>query len=63
MPARPLGLELLGAIAAGAPLDVFDSGDVELLERETLAPALPGPRQSAQPDVFALRVRGDSIIE
>jgi repressor LexA len=63
LPARPVGPPLLGAIAAGAPLDVYDSGDVELLEVETLAPVLPGKRKASQPDVFALRVRGDSMVE
>jgi repressor LexA len=60
---RPAGLPMLGAIAAGAPLDVFDTGDVELLDLETLARALPGKRQSLTQGVFALRVRGDSMIE
>jgi len=54
---------MLGPIAAGAPLDVFDSGDVELLEVDALNPALTGKRRSSQRDAFALRVRGDSMTE
>jgi repressor LexA len=57
---------MLGEIAAGAPLDVFDTGDVELLELETLARALPGTpgtRPSLQQGLFVVRVRGDSMIE
>lgn len=56
-------MPLLGPIAAGAPLDVFDSDDVELLEVDALSRALPGKRRSSQRDAFALRVRGDSMIE
>lgn len=54
---------MLGAIAAGAPLDLFDTGDVDLLELETLARALPSKRQSLKQGVFALRLRGDSMME
>jgi len=62
-PARLLGLPIHGAIAAGAPLDLFDEGDFELLELDALASALPGNRLPQQRDVFALRVRGDSMVD
>jgi repressor LexA len=63
LPVRLLELPMLGAIAAGSPLDVFDTGDVELLEQETLTRALPGQQPSFKHGVFALRVRGDSMID
>jgi repressor LexA len=63
LPGRRAGLPLLGAIAAGAPLDLFDAGDVDFLELETLTRALPGIWQSPKQDIFALRVQGDSLIE
>jgi repressor LexA len=62
-PARPIGLPIRGAIAAGAPLDLFDEGDFELLELDALASALPGNRLPNQREVYALRVRGDSMVD
>jgi repressor LexA len=63
LPTRPTGLPLRGPVAAGAPLDVFESGDVDLLELEAFIPPLPGTQQTFQLGVFALLVRGDSMIE
>jgi repressor LexA len=62
-PARPVGLPIHGAIAAGAPLDLFDEGDFEVLELDALASALPGSRLPQQREVYALRVRGDSMLD
>jgi repressor LexA len=62
-PAHPVGLPIRGAIAAGAPLDLFDEGDFELLELDALASALPGNRLPGQHEVYALRVRGDSMVD
>src|SRR5689334_5516387 len=63
LPARPVGTPMLGPVAAGAPLDVFDSDDVELLEVDPLTRALPGERRTPQRNAFALHVRGDSMVE
>jgi repressor LexA len=69
LPVRPAGPPLYGDIAAGAPLDVFevlevfDAEDVELLEVEQRARALLDNQRSLKQGVFALRVRGDSMIE
>jgi repressor LexA len=63
LPARPLGLEIRGTIAAGAPLDLFDEGEFELLELDALASALPGNRLPHPREVYALQVRGDSMVE
>ncbi len=57
---RPSGVRILGTIAAGSPLDLFDNVE----QPETLdlgAHAHIGG--SAQDSQFALRVRGDSMIE
>jgi repressor LexA len=62
-PARPVGLPIRGAIAAGAPLDLFDEGDFELLELDALACARPGNRLPQRREVYALRVRGDSMVD
>jgi repressor LexA len=49
----PKGLQILGSIAAGAPIDVLETPEV--LAFEELVP--PGS------DVYVLRVRGNSMIE
>jgi repressor LexA len=62
LPTRPSGLRVLGTIAAGYPLEQFDTGESELLELDELTRAVtsaPAPQQ----DVFALRVRGTSMVE
>jgi len=48
------GVPILGAIAAGSLVDVFPETDVEYLDLAGL---------SLKPTYFALRVRGDSMIE
>src|SRR5262249_42015685 len=63
LPVRPVGPPLLGAIVADVPIGLFDTGDVELLEPDTLTRALPGKRQPPAREVFALHVRGDAMIE
>jgi repressor LexA len=63
LPARPAGLSIRGTIAAGAPLDLFDEGDFELLELDGLASALPSSRLPHQREVYALRVHGDSMVD
>jgi len=50
---RPVGLPILGTIAAGAPIDALEQREV--LAFEELVP--PGR------EVYVLRVRGDSMIE
>jgi repressor LexA len=56
--AHEAGVRLLGRIAAGAPLDLFEAGEEEVVDlgRDVLAGA---PRE----EVYALRVVGDSMIE
>jgi repressor LexA len=63
LPARPAGIRILGAIAAGDPLDLFDEGDAESLELDALASARPGTGLSRQRGVYALRVHGDSMVD
>jgi repressor LexA len=63
LPARPAGLPIRGAIAAGSPLDIFDGGEEESLELAALAAALPGNSIPYQRELYALRVRGDSMLE
>jgi len=63
LPARSVGLQVRGTIAAGAPLELFDEGEFELLELDALASALPGNRLPQQREVYALQVRGDSMVD
>jgi repressor LexA len=63
LPARPPGLEIRGMIAARSPRDLFDEGDFELLDCDGLSSALPGNGLPHQREVYALRVRGDSIVD
>jgi repressor LexA len=60
VPTRPMGLRIRGTIAAGYPLDLFDEGEEEVLELDAFSSALPGGRPR---EVFALRVRGDSMVD
>jgi repressor LexA len=64
--ARPFGLPVKGTIAAGVPLERFDEGEQELLEFGELM-GMPSGFPVGAPfllkDVYALRVRGQSMIE
>lgn len=55
---RPRGVPIRGRIAAGEPLELFDPGDVEILDigRDGLA-------RYGDVGIYALRVAGDSMIE
>jgi repressor LexA len=53
---RPSGVPILGTIAAGAPLDLYDPAEVETLDVGAHARTVAAAE-------FALRVRGDSMIE
>jgi repressor LexA len=63
LPARPAGIRILGTIAAGDPLDLFDEGEAELLELDALASARPGTGLSRHREIYALRVCGDSMVD
>lgn len=53
---RPTGIPVTGAIAAGRPIDVFDQTCQEPLE------LLPTTPELQRANVFALLVRGQSMI-
>jgi len=59
---RAPGVPILGTIAAGAPLDLFDAGPPEMLD---LAAHVRGGERAgdAADSEFALLVRGDSMID
>lgn len=59
---RPTGPLVLGAIAAGEPLDLFDPGELETLDVGALC-ATPAGSSAEVADVYALQVRGTSMIE
>jgi repressor LexA len=61
---RPVGLRVLGTIAAGEPLDQFDAGETELLDFGEIAPALTAApvAGASEREMYALRVRGTSMI-
>ena len=63
LPARPAGMRILGTIAAGEPLEQFDSGEDELLELHELATAMTPATASTERDIYALKVRGTSMID
>jgi len=63
IPVRPVGLRIRGAIAAGNPLDLFDEGEEELLELNVLSSAQSYGRLPMEREVYALRVRGDSMMD
>jgi repressor LexA len=63
LPVRPSGLRILGTIAAGDPLDLFEEGEFELLRLPDQASVPSGHGLSHQRDTYALRVRGDSMVE
>ena len=62
---RPAGPRVLGTIAAGEPLDQFDAGDLEALDLRALgrATATPAVSAGAASEVYALQVRGTSMVE
>jgi repressor LexA len=63
LPARSTGVPILGKIAAGFPLDLFDEGAEELLEVDELTRTFPRSGPPARGDIFALQVQGDSMVE
>jgi repressor LexA len=63
LPVRPAGLQILGTIAAGDPLDLFEEGEFEVLRLPDQPGAPSGHGLSHQRDTYALRVRGDSMVE
>jgi repressor LexA len=63
LPARTTGVRLLGTIAAGLPLDLFDEGTEELLEVDELTKAIPHTGAPTHGDIYALQVQGDSMVE
>jgi repressor LexA len=63
LPTRAVGLRVLGTIAAGDPLDQFDIGESELLQLDELANAVTSTPTPPDQEIFALRVRGTSMIE
>jgi repressor LexA len=63
LPARTTGVRLLGTIAAGSPIDVFDEGATEVLEVDELTRTFPSSGRPAYGDIYALLVQGDSMVE
>lgn len=55
---RPRGVPIRGRIAAGAPLELFDPGEVEILDI-----GHDGLARYGDVGIYALRVAGDSMIE
>lgn len=60
-PTLPTGLAVRGSIAAGEPLDLFGDDMPEMLEFDELA--MTAVLIRARREIYALRVRGDSMIE
>jgi repressor LexA len=63
MSMRPTGLPVLGTIAAGDPLDLFEADEFELLEFGEIAAAMTTVPAGMESEVYALRVRGTSMID
>jgi len=66
LPVQPAGLPILGTIAAGDPLDLFEEGEFEVLRLPDQPSVSSGHGLSHQRDTrdtYALRVRGDSMVE
>lgn len=63
LPARSTGVRIMGRIAAGSPIDVFDEDTTEVLEVEEFTQAFPSSGPPAQGDIYALQVQGDSMVE
>jgi repressor LexA len=56
-------VRILGRIAAGSPIVVFDEGASDVLQVEELTRALPHSGPPARGDIYALQVQGDSMVE
>jgi repressor LexA len=63
LPTRSTGVRVMGKIAAGSPIDVFDEGTTEVLEVEEFTQTFPHRGPPAHGDIFALQVQGDSMVE
>jgi repressor LexA len=66
LPVRASGLPILGTIAAGDPLDLFEEGEFELLrlpDQHSVSSGQGLSHQRDTRDTYALRVRGDSMVE
>jgi repressor LexA len=63
LPTRPMGPRVLGTIAAGDPLEQFDAGESESLQLDEFATAVTSAPTSPDQEIFALRVRGTSMID
>ncbi len=60
---QPSGLPIRGTIAAGQPLDIFDEGESDMLGFGELGAAISAIPGSVVEGLYALQVRGDSMIE
>lgn len=60
---HPAGLVVQGTIAAGEPIDLFDDGVPELLEFSELAISITANPAPTGARIYALRVRGTSMID
>jgi len=60
---RPVGVPLRGTIAAGEPLDQFDPNQIDMLNLGEFASALSAAPLATTNEIYALRVRGASMIE
>jgi len=63
LPVRVSGVPILGTIAAGDPLDLFEEGEFEMLRLPDQPSVSSGYGLAHQRDTYALRVRGDSMME
>jgi repressor LexA len=63
LPARSTGVRIMGRIAAGLPIDMFDEGATEVLEVEEFTQAFPGSGPPTYGNIYALLVQGDSMVE
>jgi repressor LexA len=61
-PTRPSGPLLRGRIAAGAPLELFDPGECDVLDLGELT-LTGGVTRDENSAIYAVQVRGDSMIE
>jgi repressor LexA len=55
-------VRILGTIAAGSPIDLFDEGVADVLEVDELTRAFPHSGPPAHGDIYALQVQGDSMV-
>ena len=56
------GVPILGALATGEPLDLFDAGPPDMLDLATHVRWADATGRASDAE-FALRVRGNSMIE